>query len=291
MGDETMEPLDPGMEQLTASLDGYARARLSPNEAAVTRMRARVMREASIRLPALAASAAPVVEPPMQRRGGVLRRRFAPLLVAAGFVLVLAGGVAAASQPGAPLFDLRVWVQTALLPSDPAERFDAELVALQSHLDDAVRAAEAGNMGALEASLDAYEDIMARVTQEVDAVDHAARLARLEDVLAKHQVVLERVLAQVPPQAQDAIEHAIDRSDRAIDVIDSNNGQGPGSNNGQGPGSNNGQGPGSTNGQGPGSTNAQGPSSTNGQSSTPRPIRTPPGHASERPSRGPGATD
>lgn len=273
------------MEQVAASLDGFARARLTPDSATQARVRSRVMREASLRLAVSAAAqvAAPAESAPLAspRRGwSFLRRRVAPAMAAAGLVLVLAVGASAASQPGGPLFDARVWVETALLPSDPGERFDAELVALQSHLDAAMRAAEAGDTAALGASLEAYEALVSRTTAEVDAGNDADRLARLEEILEKHQLTLERVLGQVPPQARDAIEHAIDRSDHAIEVIDANDGPGPGQNNGQGPGQNNGQGASPSHGQ-PGA----------GPTKTPKPSKTPPGRPTDRPSRGPGSTD
>jgi hypothetical protein len=193
MGD-VMEPQDPGMEQLRASLDGYARARLSPDSATSARVRSRVMREAALRFPASATAMAADEEPaavvvrPSLWAG--FRRRVAPMLVGASLVLVAAVGASAASQPGGPLFDVRVWVETALLPSDPGDRFDAELVALQSHLDDAMRAADAGNMAALEASLEAYGALVSRTMAELDASDRADHFAKLEAVLEQHQLVL-----------------------------------------------------------------------------------------------------
>ncbi|HXG40188.1 MAG TPA: hypothetical protein VNJ28_04525, partial [Candidatus Limnocylindrales bacterium] len=45
------------------------------------------------------------------------------------------------------------------------------------------------------------------------------RRMRLEAALGRHRVVLETLVGLVPEQASDAIERALEKSDRALDVV------------------------------------------------------------------------
>lgn len=209
--------IDPGSRdaEIVETLRAYAWTRLSPDPAAVARIRARVVREAELSLaPAPFSVASPEPTPLGRRRRP--HRVVTALLAASLAVLAIAGGTLAA-RPGGPLYGARMWVESALLPSDPGGRVDSEIARLNERIAEAGTASAAGDEVAAAAAFDAYAKIVD------DALGAAAGdtdlRARLELILGKHVAVLEALVAKVPGPAQDAIRQAIEKSDRAVERI------------------------------------------------------------------------
>jgi hypothetical protein len=243
MNDE-LRPLgrpDPD-DELERMLESYARAQLTPDPDQVARMRMQLMIDANERL------AAPVlaIPGPAPTRGlrGLLgrlgwsgggsvdrphRARLAPALLGASLAVLLLGGVAyAGSRAGGPLYPARLWLENVSLPADSTARLTAELGHLQARLNDATGAAASGNGGAVQAALDAYR---ATVDQAVATADgNLDKTTRLGLVLGNHQAVLRALVGEVPPQAADAIQRAIDRTEQKIQQVqDAGPGTHPGS--------------------------------------------------------------
>jgi len=215
-----------GDGELTRRLEEFAQARLSPDPAAVLRMRARVMREARTQLEAsaLAATAEPTpIQWARSRRG---LRRGAAVLLAAGLSLSAIGGVAFGAQPGGPLYGTRLWLEAATLPQDPNARTEADFDRLEARLAEVMRAAREGNENAIAAALAAYQAVVDDALSAAGTNDEL--LAQLEDVLGKHLAVLNGLLDKVPEQARSGIENAIDKSDNAIDKAGGQGSQGGG---------------------------------------------------------------
>jgi hypothetical protein len=202
------------LDQVEEILGAYADANLSPSGPVLARMRAQVMREASLRTAIAAAqdrrAAAQVTQAHWSLSGMRLARRAFALGLAAALTLGTTAAVLAA-PPGSPFYNARVAIEVAFLPT----QVDQRLASHESHLDERLAEAEAaaarGDFVALAAALDAYQ-------AEVDAAvadigDDADRLAHLEAELAKHTAVLQALAAKVPEQS--SIEHAIDTSQKA----------------------------------------------------------------------------
>ena len=223
-------------DELTRRLEAYAEARLSPGLSATSRMRAHVM-AAAHRQAVLTradadrgiAAAAPSANADRTRRS--TWRRPMTVLLAAGLTLAVSVGSVAAAQPGGPLYDVRVWGETLTLPADPNARAQAELNRLADRLAEAAAAVAAGDTNAANAALRAYEAIVAAAAQA--ASGNPAAGATVEQGVRNNIEVLEALATRVPEQAQDAIRHAIDRSDSELDKVRTNpagnpsNGLGP----------------------------------------------------------------
>jgi hypothetical protein len=208
----------PTTDELARRLEAYAQARLSPDAAASARLRARVMRavhraEGPSPAPAPLAVPTPAIVVPMQSRGP----RVVTALLAAAFLLAAFAGATVAARPGGPLYEARLAVEEALLPTDPGARAAADLARLQSRLDEARAAANGGDAGAVLAALDAYQDLVdEKAAAAGDSIEHDTAL---EDALDHHLDVLNGLLTQVPDAALPGLERAIERSDRAFDRI------------------------------------------------------------------------
>jgi hypothetical protein len=229
--DDPMQASIGGDLEIEQRLDAYARVRLSPTERASARMRARVMREARLSMAggstAFSTASLPLaLEGSRARRRGGLMRRGAGLLLAAGLSLAVAGGAMAAAQAGGPLYPTRVWLETIALPADGAARVDADLVRLESRMQEVIEAARKGDRNAVAAALLAYHEIADEAL--LAAHGDAAAIDRLRDALDRHLAVLAAVAAKVPPQASEAIERnierAIERNGATLDRIESNRG-------------------------------------------------------------------
>jgi hypothetical protein len=232
MNDELRLQGRPGPDdELEGILESYARAQLAPDPDRVGRMRLQLMVGVNERL----AAPLPVIPEPARRRGllGLLGRlgwsnggsvdrprgsRLAPALLGASLAVLLLGGVAyAGSGAGGPLYPIRLWMENVALPSDSTARLTAELGHLQARLGDATGAVKSGNGGAVQAALDAYR---ATVDQAVAAADgNLDQTTRLGLVLGNHEAVLQALVGQVPPQAADAIQRAIDRTELKIQQV------------------------------------------------------------------------
>jgi hypothetical protein len=253
MNDDLMKSRTAGGQKLARRLEAYAAARLSPDPAAMARIRTRVMLEARTRL-----ETTPTVEAaPEPTAIGLARmarrlRRPAAVLIAAGLSLGAVGGVAFAAQPGGPLYDARLWVEAATLPSDPAARTAADVTRLDERLGEVAQASRDGNEHAADAALAAYQTVVDDALQTAGTND--TLLAELEQALGKHLTVLNGLLDKVPEQARSGIENAIEKSGNALDKAGGQSSQG--GNQGQ-PGTN------------------QGGSQGGNPAHTPKPTRTP----------------
>jgi hypothetical protein len=209
--DELMQASMGGDLEIEQRLDAFARVRLSPTERASARMRARIMREARLAMatPTWSRTATASIDVARARRGG-LARRGAGLLLAAGLTLAVAGGAMAASQAGGPLYPTRMWLETVTLPPAGAARTDADIVRLESRMEEVIAAARRGDHAAVAAALFAYGEIADEAL--IAAAGDEAAIERLRIALDRHVAVLQAVAAKVPPQASEAIGRNIDRA-------------------------------------------------------------------------------
>jgi len=226
MDDEYME-VWPGDVEAYRRLDAYAEMRLAPDPAAMRRIRAAVMAAAATALttprPADAALAAPpativAIGGAPRTLGPRRRSRLGTALLAAALTLGLAVGGVSAAQPGGPLYGQRLWIEQAMLPASGEARVDAQSARLDERLAEARAAADRGDTNAIGAALGAYASILGEL--ETQAIADPAVADEIGDDIERHLAVLTALLGEVPAQARGAIEHALDRSDAAIDHID-----------------------------------------------------------------------
>lgn len=166
------------------------------------------------------AKRARVAEPAKPRQWS-LRPHWARALVAIGMSAVLllstlGVGVAAAegTLPGETLYPLKRGFEEARLLLSFDDTTEVQLLAEFS--DERLREIEgliaAGRAESLEPAAEAYTDSMQRLAQAVAENPGAESAAAFDERTAAHLEVLQRVEGQVPPQAQEAIQRAIDRS-------------------------------------------------------------------------------
>lgn len=207
------------LDDIEDLLEAYAEARLSPSGPVLARVRANVMAKVagSAALAATGRRAGEADAPAASRERlshvRVPRRAFALGLAA---TLTLGTGAAVlAAPPGSPLYDVRVAIEAALLPT----RADARLASHEQHLEqriaEALAAAEGGDPVALQAALAAYAAEVEVALNELGSDPDL--LARLEAVLGKHVAVLTALEAEVPDQA--SIDRAIESSRKAVAKI------------------------------------------------------------------------
>jgi len=206
------EPADEAVERL---LTAYAVARLDPSRDATDRTRGAVMAAAR----AQAARGA--------GGGGFFggRQRLAAAALLAAALLVGLAGVTLAAAPGSPFYGLRVWAEHVTLPTEANARADAQLTLLEERLAEVQAASNSGNSAGVAAALAAYREEVADLLATVDS--DALQLAKLEAALGTHIVALQTLASQVPEQARDAIQNAIDNSSKAVDRVHESQGLGP----------------------------------------------------------------
>lgn len=251
------EPMDRGSLEVIRRLEAYADARLEPTVAATTRIRAAVMAAAHRQAASLAANAAggtvaitsdahvAVPRPAAHRPAwldAVAWRRPAAAILAGCLTLGVLAGTAFAVRPGGLLYEARVWTEAATLPATDAflARAQAEIRRLGARLDEVEAAASAGDGPALVAALDAYASIASEAAAGT-AGDARAEEA-VQEALERHMLVLTALAATVPASAQEALQHAIASSAKALDDIGGAP-AGPGVTNGSGSGTNEGKDP------------------------------------------------
>ena len=293
MMDEDFVERRPADLEIYRRLDAFAQARLAPDAAAMARIRTALMgqalaladaRSAALTTPAPLSVALPerpaVAFPRPQRRA-------AAAVLAACLVVGIGAGSVAASQAGGPLYGPRMWIETATLPSDPMARANAQLARLDARLQEVRIASGNGNAGAAEAALEAYAVIVADL--DAQAAANRAVAASVEDDMARRQVVLIGLLDEVPAQAQDAIQHALQQGANAHRP--QRRRSAPGQSRvgrrrpGQGQGSQGGSGSG-----GPGRAQAGRGSGGGGQGSQPEPTDQPEPITTPKPTKPPKAT-
>ncbi len=232
MADDIMDPQNSD-DELTRRLEAYAEERLSPEVSATIRMRARVMAAAHrhaalarIEADHAAAAAARAEAGQGRSRRSVWRRPMTALLAAA---LTLGVGVSsvAAAQAGGPLYGVRIWAETLVLPSESNARAQAELARLEDRLAEAAAASAAGDTNAARAALEAYAAIVNDATHAVGSDVSAA--ATLEtgvrsniDVLTVLAERFETGHGRAGEAIERALQRAIDRSDSALDELHGN---------------------------------------------------------------------
>ena len=204
-------PNDKVRERLAA----YSDANLAPDPAAVVRIRLRVMAEARARLSAATISAERTQPIPFRpRRASLGRRRTLVALLAASLALVLAAGAALAAEAGGPLYGVRLWVETVSLPTDLAARAEADLARLDARMEEALRAAAAGNEAGVGAAMAAYRDILDDALAA--AGDKPTPGGDLRKAVDRQLSVLQGLLDKVPPEARDAIQRVIDKQSETV---------------------------------------------------------------------------
>ena len=224
-----MIDLAAGDVRLRQRLEAYADVRLTPELTATSRMRARVLAHAHRRADLVRANAALTIVPDTASRASIERgrrggRRAAVALIAAAILVgAVVGGAAASSGPGGALYEARLWIEGASLPSDPSARAVAELDRLADRLREAEAAARNGDDPAAAAALGAYERIMIEASKDVLAAGDPVAAAALETGLGRNVEVLEALVGHVPPRAAAAISgavaRAIARSAGAIETV------------------------------------------------------------------------
>ncbi len=290
---ETMEAIEPSAgDELERMMARYARVRLEPSPARAKRARAALM-EAAWRSKIEADGVSRRWRLPFASWSA---RRVAVAAVAAVFAgLMVGSSVFAASRAGGPLYDTRIALENAMLPSDPAARLQAEIAAAQTRLAEAYDAEARGDQGALNAALHAY-------SQEAGTLAAATGPAASQALAAmeQHRAVLLSLVARAPSAAQPGLDRALSSSDQAIERLtianETQNGNGNGATNGGNgngvPG--NGNGNGATNGgNGNGNSSAAtpgpaaAPASTSQPGHTPKPAHTPNPASSSAPGNAP----
>lgn len=204
-----MQEEHPGTDELGRLLGAFASARLAPDRTAVTRLRAGVIEEARMR----------VLDARLSR-GRRRRARFAALAIAAALTIGGTASVTAASSAGGPLYQVRIWLETAGLSGDENTRALERLHQVDARVLDLERAASAGDENAVSAAIDAYRDAVRAAVEEAEVGTDNDRLEALKAALDLHLVVLERLSQRVPDPAMKAINHAIEASHKAVERID-----------------------------------------------------------------------
>ncbi len=249
--DDAMIDLLAGDARLRRRLDAYAEIRLSPDPAATSRMRARVLAVAHRQAASAGTDAGlaivprvttdldlfrPVVQARSARRGarrGAARRRGTAVLVAASLGLVLVVGTTFAARPGGPMYATRLWVESLTLPSDPAARSIAEVDRLNHRLSEAVDASRAGDPGAAAAALAAYGSIVESASTRAVIDGDAVGSAALQAGVARNIERLTELSTRLPDGGSAAVSRAIERAiQRSGEAVESIHGNGSGGGNG-----------------------------------------------------------
>jgi hypothetical protein len=216
-----------GYKELDWRLQTYASARLTASPDSVRRMRNAVVTRATD-LAAIRAyeEQRRLIEEAERRRlrnrglFGWVRatpRRGAGAFLAACLVFGTTAGVAAAS-PGTPLYTARLWLEAAMLPAQPDARSAAHVDLLEQRVEDAEHAAGGGDPLGVQAALAAYQAEMAQAI--LDAGGDPDRLARLQQAIDVHLLLLQQLEKDVPADAQNAVHQAINDSREAQKDID-----------------------------------------------------------------------
>jgi uncharacterized membrane protein YgcG len=256
--DDDMQAMEVRDREIERRLEAFARARLSPDPLAVARARARVMREARLQFEAarVAAHLAPSIATVPHR--STARRVAMPLLAASVWLAITVGSISAASA-GGPLFNARMWVENVILPSGGVARADAEIARLDTRVAEAVAGAARGDVGAVQAALDAYNQIADEAIAA--AAGDPALVALVSAALDHHRAVLTAVAAGLEDRGNEnaaaAVEASIQRAIEHNQAVVNRLGSGGAGGGTPGGGSSTGSG-GSTGGTGGGSTGGTG---------------------------------
>jgi hypothetical protein len=225
MFDDTMDPNDSGLLEITRRLEAYADLRLSPSAAASVTMRTSVMSAAHRRAALMAADRAREAAVARTIAVGVDDRqtshrlyRPAAAFMAASLAIAMLAGTVYGAKAGGPFYAARLWVEAANLPAGLVPRAQAESVRLDRRMAEIQQASADRDAPATEAALGAYSVIVAEAVEGA-AGDPTAK-ATIEISITRHVVVLTNLAGTVPPQARAAIQDALVSSSKAIDGLD-----------------------------------------------------------------------
>jgi hypothetical protein len=242
MFDDTMDPYDTGLLELTRRLEAYADARLSPSTAA-SRMRMNVMAAAHRQSALLAAERArePVAPPTAlvvaekaQQPARRLKTTGAAFMAASLAVAMLAG-TAYGAKAGGLFYGTRLWIEAANLPAGHLARAEAEIDRLDARIAEAQQASAEHDAPAAEAALAAYSAIV--VEAAAGAVGDESASAVIEVSVSRHVLVLAGLVDSVPGHARGAVQTALTSGSTVIDELNAATTRGTGGRNGAGPSS------------------------------------------------------
>jgi hypothetical protein len=228
MSDRPFESEVPSIDQVVDLLEAYADARLSPRGAVLARMRRHVIAEMEMRTALLEAERAARIAAARPKWWQTLHLRIPRSVAAAGMATLMVFGTSAAvlaAPPGSPLYNARVTLEQAFLPSGQDDRVAAHEKLLAERLREAQDAADAGNTVALQAALAAYQSEIDAAVADVGYDPEL--LAFLDSALTKHTALLETLAGRVPGPAADAIEKAIAASEKAKEKLHDKGGSKP----------------------------------------------------------------
>lgn len=168
-------------EELERELRAYASARLSPDRLASHRMRTAVMEQARTAMP-IGGQAPHRLDVLSALRVGARRLGFVALVAALAIATGTAAG--AAAMPGGPLYQAKIWIETALLPAGGEARTNAQEALLNERLNEVSGAIGAGDNGAADAASNAYDQEVSQALAQ--ATQDRADLLQLRATVVRH---------------------------------------------------------------------------------------------------------
>ena len=159
--------------------------------------------------------------------GAVRRFAFAAVSVVLAFTLGTAGVAYAAQEalPGEALYAVKRGLESArwALTVEPEAQVELLSALAAERVLEVEALAASGDNVLVEQTLEAYQQTLEQLQASagtLPAGERAAALARAEAQVQQHVTVLERVKAQVPEQAQAAIDRALERSSHSRQVLE-----------------------------------------------------------------------
>lgn len=169
---------------------------------------------------------------PTSRQQSRSRRLFlrpAYVVVAAALVLGLLGSgfgvvrASAGSLPGDGLYAIKLASEQIRLGITISSKSDKALLIgfAEQRLEEAEQLVDLGRFEDLELAMNGLDQALESLAMMTVGEDDDApgSIAHIEENLARHMEVLQRVLEQVPESARGAIENAIERSTQSQEVI------------------------------------------------------------------------
>lgn len=208
--DRAAAPARDDADELAALIAAHARATASPDADALARMRDEILRTFMAADGQRTAASSGRTHRPRPLR-------LAAFLAAAALVLLGAGGVLAAAEPGGPLYGARVDLEALALPkaATPAW-YDAEAGRLGARINEVEAAARADNPVAMEAAAGAYETILAQTVDVAGPASNPRSIPPgLQRALDRHEALLAALIPRAPAPAKAALEAALGRLQQA----------------------------------------------------------------------------
>ncbi|HXF70501.1 MAG TPA: hypothetical protein VNK89_11930 [Thermoflexus sp.] len=161
------------------------------------------------------------------RQGWLAGRRWVSALLTAGLLLALLFGgtlgvrAAEASLPGDPLYDLKLWKESVELTwaewqGDPAPVLIRQLERRSEEIEALQRQGRPVHPAALQRSARLLVRLIALAERRPDLPILRQRALQ---AVEKHQEILMALRDRVPPAAQPALERALERANRAREVL------------------------------------------------------------------------